>query len=73
MQIFSEDATMFSKKILNFFCPQKVEKIGCHSRFNPECNTERGCIDSLYIALGLQRYLKTIEIILLIRDMVVKS
>ena len=27
---------------LNFFCPQKVEKIGYHSRFNPECNRERG-------------------------------
>ena len=24
-----------------------------HSRFNPECNTERGCIDQLYIELGL--------------------
>ena len=23
-----------------------------HSRFNPECNTERGFIDSLSIALG---------------------
>ena len=23
-----------------------------HSRFNPECNTERGFIESLYIALG---------------------
>jgi hypothetical protein len=27
-------------------------KIGCHSHFNPECNTERGFIDSQYIALG---------------------
>ena len=27
-------------------------KIGYHSRFNPECNTERGFIDSLSIALG---------------------
>ena len=25
-----------------------------HSRFNPECNTERVCIDSLSIALELQ-------------------
>ena len=25
-----------------------------HSRFNPECNTERICIDSLSIALELQ-------------------
>ena len=25
-----------------------------HSRFNPECNTERGFIDSLSIALGLR-------------------
>ena len=23
-----------------------------HSRFNPECNTERDCIDSLSVALG---------------------
>ena len=29
-------------------------KIGCHSRINPECNTERGFIDSLYIALGIE-------------------
>ena len=28
-------------------------KIGCHSCFDHECNTERGFIDSLYIALGL--------------------
>ena len=38
---------------LEFFCRHKVEKIGYHSRFNPECNTERGCIDSLCIALGV--------------------
>ena len=25
-----------------------------HSHFNPECNTERGCIDQLYIELGMQ-------------------
>ena len=36
----------------NFFFPQKVEKIGCHSCFNPECNTERGFKESLYITLG---------------------
>ena len=35
-------------------------KIGYHSRFNPECNIERGFIDSLYIALGLYP-VKTIE------------
>ena len=29
-------------------------KIGYHSRFNPECNTERGFIHSMYIALGLR-------------------
>ena len=28
------------------------QKIGYHSRFNPECNTERGYVESLYIALG---------------------
>ena len=26
MQLFSADAIMFLKKILNFFCPPKVEK-----------------------------------------------
>jgi hypothetical protein len=26
--------------------------IDCHSRFYPECNTERGFIDTLSIALG---------------------
>ena len=31
-------------------------KIGYHSRFNTEGNTERGFIDSLSIALGLQRF-----------------
>ena len=31
------------------FCPQKVEKIGYHSRFNTDCNRERGYINSLYI------------------------
>ena len=29
----------------------------CHSRFNFDCNTERGFRDSLYIALGLRLYL----------------
>ena len=43
------DVTIF----LIFFCPQKIEKIGCHSNFNPECNAERGYIDSLSIPLGL--------------------
>ena len=43
---------LLKKKIWIFFAHKKVEKIGCHSRFNPECNTERSCIDSLYIALG---------------------
>ena len=32
---------------------EKVEKIGCHSNFNFECNTERGSKESLSIALGL--------------------
>ncbi len=27
-----------------------------HSHFNSECNTERGCIDQLYIELGLQSW-----------------
>ena len=27
---------------------------GYHSRFNPECNSERGFIDSLSIALGYE-------------------
>ena len=36
-----------------FFCPNKVEKIGYHSRFNPKCNGERGYTDSLYITLGV--------------------
>ena len=29
-------------------------KIGCHSCFNPECNTKKGFIDSLYIALEVE-------------------
>ena len=29
-------------------------QIGYHSRFNPECNTERGFIDSLSIVLGIK-------------------
>ena len=31
---------------------KKVEKIGYHSNFNFECNTERGFKESLSIALG---------------------
>ena len=31
---------------------EKVEKVGYHSNFNPECNTERGSKESLSIALG---------------------
>ena len=31
-------------------------KIGYHSRFNPECNTERGFKKQLYIELGPQPY-----------------
>ena len=31
---------------------EKVEKIGYHSNFNFECNTERGSKESLFIALG---------------------
>ena len=39
------------KKKLKFFF-EKVEKIGYHSNFNFECNTERGFKESLSIALG---------------------
>ena len=45
--------------LLNFL----VVKIGCHSRFNPECNTERGFIDSLYIALGWKAYYGALEFV----------
>ena len=31
---------------------EKIEKIGYHSNFNFECNTERGFKESLSIALG---------------------
>ena len=31
---------------------EKVEKIGYHSNFDFECNTERGFRESLSIALG---------------------
>ena len=31
---------------------ERVEKIGYHSNFNLECNTERGFKESLSIALG---------------------
>ena len=34
---------------------EKVEKIGYHSNFNFECNTERGFKESLSIALGASR------------------
>ena len=40
------------KAFTKFFFKFWGAKIGCHSCFNPECNTERGFIDSLYIALG---------------------
>jgi hypothetical protein len=33
---------------------EKVEKIGHHSNFNFDCNTERGFKESLSIALGLK-------------------
>ena len=33
---------------------EKVEKIGYHSNFNFECNTESGSKESLSIALGWQ-------------------
>ena len=33
---------------------EKVEKIGYHSNFNFECNTERGSKESLSIALGFE-------------------
>ena len=42
----------FMKVFFDFFCLQKVEKIGCNSRFYPECNTKSGLKESLYIALG---------------------
>jgi hypothetical protein len=32
---------------------EKIEKIGYHSNFNFECNTEKGFKESLSIALGL--------------------
>ena len=32
---------------------EKVEKIGYHSNFDFECNTERGSKESLSIALGV--------------------
>ena len=35
---------------------EKVEKIGYHSNFNFECNTERGFKESLSIALGFYPY-----------------
>ena len=40
----------FIKKSLKKF--EKVEKIGYHSNFNPECNTERCSKESLVRALG---------------------
>ena len=33
---------------------ERVEKIGYHSNFNLECNTERGTIESLSIATGFR-------------------
>ena len=36
-------------------------KIGCHSCFDHECNTERGFIDSLYIALGFALNFKRVN------------
>ena len=36
-----------------FFSFEKVEKIGCHSNFNFECDTESGSKESLSIALGM--------------------
>ena len=38
-----------------FFKFEKIEKIGYHSNFNFECNTERGFKESLYIALGFEQ------------------
>ena len=35
---------------------EKVEKIGYHSNFNFECNTESGSKESLSIALGNNHY-----------------
>ena len=45
----------YIKWLLIFFLKkfEKVEKIGCHSSFDFECNTERGFKESLSIALGL--------------------
>ena len=36
-----------------FFSFEKVEKIGFHSNFNFECNTESGSKESLSMALGM--------------------
>ena len=35
---------------------EKIEKIGYHSNFDFECNTERGFKESLSIALGFIEY-----------------
>ena len=41
------------------------EKIGYHSNFNFECNTERGSIDSLSIALGARAKIRTFKFVFL--------
>ena len=42
---------------------KKVEKIGYHSNSNFECNTQRGSIEQLYIALGITPVLHTVDLI----------
>jgi hypothetical protein len=55
-QLGKKEDLSFSDQLLSVcfltFC-------GYHSRFNPECNTERGFINSLSIALGVEQVLMT--------------
>ena len=46
-----------------------------HSNFYFECNTERGCIDQLYIELGTSRLEQALEgdLILMYCDLLTKS
>ena len=47
---FQDKLDFFLKKF------EKIEKLGYHSNFNFECNTERGFKESLYLALGTSVY-----------------
>ena len=63
LKYFNIRIEKFHKMAFIIFCFffEKVEKIGYHSNFNFECNTERGFKESLSIALGLKlvaRYLR---------------